>query len=266
MQIKVKGLFGAKGGEFSILRCHVAICTIEKANAIINFVIKLRSNPVMNTNQRPLGCVCIDELHVLSDIHRGFLLELLVCKLRFNRTDDHVQIVGLSATMGNLPQMSNCFGAQLYVTDYRPVPLQEYVVHRGKLLTADGAAQAIANPHPKDPDGFLTLAMQGLQKGQQVLVFCHSRKGCEVTGRAIATHLTQQLPELKIASHRSVDDASPEALRAQRKTVVDKLAASDVCVDKQLAELIMAGIAYHHAGSLAFTCATRCVYPFCSGY
>jgi DNA polymerase theta len=41
--------------------------------------------------------VVLDELHMLDDEHRGYLLELMVTKLLLLQQD--VQIVGMSATL-----------------------------------------------------------------------------------------------------------------------------------------------------------------------
>ena len=54
----------------------VAVCTIEKANGIIN---RLLEEKAMNT----LGLVVIDELHLLGDASRGYLLELSVTKIQY---------------------------------------------------------------------------------------------------------------------------------------------------------------------------------------
>lgn len=44
-----------------------------------------------------LGVVVLDELHMLDDEHRGYLLELMVTKLLLLQQD--IQIVGMSATL-----------------------------------------------------------------------------------------------------------------------------------------------------------------------
>lgn len=44
-----------------------------------------------------LGAVVLDELHMIDDEHRGYLLELIASKLL--SLDSTVQIIGMSATL-----------------------------------------------------------------------------------------------------------------------------------------------------------------------
>jgi len=60
--------------------CHcwcsgVIVCTIEKANALVN---KMMEDDCLGQ----LSAVVVDELHMVGDDDRGYLLELLLTKLR----------------------------------------------------------------------------------------------------------------------------------------------------------------------------------------
>ena len=57
-------------------RTDIAICTIEKANSIVNRMLE-------DGSLADLGCVVVDELHLLGDPSRGYLLELLLTKIRY---------------------------------------------------------------------------------------------------------------------------------------------------------------------------------------
>lgn len=69
----------------------------------------------------------VDEIHLLNDRGRGPTLEILITLLR--RLLKDVQILGLSATIGNPDELAAWLGASLVVDTWRPVPL-----HQGVLL------------------------------------------------------------------------------------------------------------------------------------
>ena len=103
----------------------IAIATIEKANGIVN---RLMEEGELGT----VGCIVVDELHLLGDPSRGYLLELLLTKIRYvsggqEDADKTVQIVGMSATLPNLQDLAGWLDASLYTTDFRPVPLTENI-------------------------------------------------------------------------------------------------------------------------------------------
>lgn len=50
----------------------------------------------------------IDELHMVCDPHRGLPLELSITKLLFSKHAQHIQLVGMSATMGGKPVVTFC--------------------------------------------------------------------------------------------------------------------------------------------------------------
>lgn len=69
----------------------------------------------------------------MGDQQRGYLLELLLTKLRYSTAsvDEEVgeglQIVGMSATMSNAAAFAQWLDAQLYETSFRPVQLRKFV-------------------------------------------------------------------------------------------------------------------------------------------
>ena len=69
------GYFGGTGySRFE--EVDLAICTIEKANSLVNRIVEDES--IHN-----IGMVVVDEIHMIGDEGRGYLLELLVTKLLF---------------------------------------------------------------------------------------------------------------------------------------------------------------------------------------
>lgn len=63
---------------------------VSKANALVNTAIE-------EFTINDLGIVVLDELHMINDDHRGYLMELMASKLLV--LENHVQIVGMSATL-----------------------------------------------------------------------------------------------------------------------------------------------------------------------
>lgn len=55
------------------------------------------NNAIEECSVGDLGVVVLDELHMLDDEHRGYLLELMVTKLLLLQQD--TQIIGMSATL-----------------------------------------------------------------------------------------------------------------------------------------------------------------------
>ena len=89
--LQVRGFYGEKGiGKY--IPENILICTIEKSNVLINnFLTNDNNNYNNNKNNNNnnnsknknigilnVGCVVIDELHMMGDPHRGYLLEILI--------------------------------------------------------------------------------------------------------------------------------------------------------------------------------------------
>ena len=186
--------FGAKHGHvmrhvMTCLRWHsgadVAVCTIEKASALLNRLLEEILGPSREGDSRPMrslfeedsfgdvGVVVVDEIHLLGEKQRGYLLELILIKVRLSAaqglaqkrkrkkmTKDvkliigkekrgeekmpRLQIIGLSATIPNVKLLSDWLEATLYVCHERPVPLNLSLAPR------------VAG-RPRDPDGLVYL-------------------------------------------------------------------------------------------------------------
>jgi DNA polymerase theta len=143
--------------------CHVAVCTMEKAHAILNRL-------VAEDRLGEVGFVAVDEVHMLGDPSRGHLLELLISKLRFagsreshqdgatdqpsaagggggsssgggaggaSRVLPPRQLVLMSATLPNGAEIARWLGAALYTAEHRPVPLDLFVKLNSQLHSFD---------------------------------------------------------------------------------------------------------------------------------
>ncbi|MBN1792078.1 DEAD/DEAH box helicase [Candidatus Woesearchaeota archaeon] len=75
--------------------------------------------------------VVVDEIHLLNDAGRGPALEVLITILRSMIKD--LQLIGLSATIGNPEELSSWLGAELVMDDWRPVRLDKGVYMDGEV-------------------------------------------------------------------------------------------------------------------------------------
>jgi len=84
--------------------------------------------------------VIIDELHLIGDESRGYLLEILLTKLAYvNKTGvSTVQVIAMSATFPNLKEIALWLDTCLYITNFRPIEVKEYMKLGNELLASDG--------------------------------------------------------------------------------------------------------------------------------
>jgi hypothetical protein len=77
--------------------CQPALCigtklTQVQANSLVNAAIE-------DFSIDKLGVVVMDELHMIDDESRGYILELMATKLLTLQIEDKVQLIGMSATL-----------------------------------------------------------------------------------------------------------------------------------------------------------------------
>ena len=87
----------------------------HRANIMIN-------NLLDEGKEERIKMIVIDEIHMLTDQNRGFLLEIILSKIKF-LLHDKIQIIGMSATLPNISDLSGWLGASLYNTTFRPTNL-----------------------------------------------------------------------------------------------------------------------------------------------
>ena len=100
----------------------IIICTSEKLDSLIRHRAAW---------MRQVSVLIIDEIHLLNDPSRGPTLEILITIMR--ELVKGVQIVGLSATIGNPKELAEWLGAELIVDDWRPVRLEKGIYHDGEV-------------------------------------------------------------------------------------------------------------------------------------
>jgi helicase len=80
---------------------------------------------------KKIKVVIIDEIHLLNDAGRGPTLEILITILR--RVLKNLQIIGLSATIGNPVELAEWLNAELILDDWRPVQLKKGIYLDGEI-------------------------------------------------------------------------------------------------------------------------------------
>jgi len=98
------------------------ICTAEKLDSLIRhhapWLIKVAT-------------VIVDEVHLMNDPGRGPTLEILITMLR--ELLEKVQIIALSATIGNPDELAEWLNANLVVDNWRPVKLKKGIYFKGEI-------------------------------------------------------------------------------------------------------------------------------------
>ncbi|XP_065666550.1 helicase POLQ-like isoform X3 [Hydra vulgaris] len=216
----------------------VYIATIEKANAIVNSLVELN-------REDELGMIVIDELHMIGEGGgRGALLEILISKVLYKFL--HVQVIGMSATFGNIEELKTFLNAELYIDDFRPVELIEYAkmddtlyeinknseeLYR-KVRTVTHAQNTPSAFKAGDPDHILTLVLEVIPQNS-CLIFCSTKKNCENVALMLAKSMPRELMVNK---------------KEERQQLLDLLKSTISGVCFTLKSTIAFGIAYHHSG------------------
>ncbi|CAN6360721.1 unnamed protein product [Urochloa humidicola] len=251
----VRSFYGNQGGGSLPKDTAAAVCTIEKANSLVNKLLE-------DGRLSELGVIVIDELHMVGDQHRGYLLELMLTKLRYaagegnsdsssgetsgsssGRNATHgLQIIGMSATMPNVAAVADWLQAALYQTDFRPVPLEEFIKVGNQIFDKDmnvvRVLPKVADLGGKDPDHIVEMCNEVVLQGHSVLLFCSSRKGCESTARHVA----------KFLKMTSVGPSDVSSEFSDATSAIDALRRCPSGLDPVLEETLPFGVAYHHAG------------------
>ncbi|HTY91448.1 MAG TPA: ATP-dependent DNA helicase [Methanocella sp.] len=175
-----------------------------------------------------LTVVVADEVHLIDSANRGPTLEVTLAKLR--RLNPALQVIALSATIGNAKELADWMGAKLVVSDWRPTELKEGVFF-GRAITFSSEKRVIKTP---GPDDVLALVADTLAEGGQCIVFANTRKSSESIAQKLARSLSKQESEEEKAKFIDI------------KQQVMRHAETDTCA--KLAACVEHGIAFHHAG------------------
>ena len=232
---------------------QLCISTIEKAERIFTSLFE-------EGRGGELGLVVVDELHFVGENSRGCLLESLLTRLRIFLP--RCQIIGMSATMPNLGDMTQWLGAEKFDgQDFkRPVELLEHVVCGRELLHKKGNVKdLLPAPAVDDPDLLVHLAMKSVVSScgnddGSLLVFCPTVKETEAVAKQLKAAFGQRVsPSVSecIAGTGEGDTATRQSeLQRRRHAVKEELQSlsSDLNPSNPVLQMcVLHGIAFHNA-------------------
>ena len=177
-----------------------------------------------------LDCVVADEVHLVDVEHRGPTLEVTLAKLR--RVNPNLQVVALSATVGNAGEMAEWLDAELVDSSWRPLELRKGVHYGQALHFGDGTQQELPVQRTEKPTE--AVVRETLDEGGSTLVFVNSRRNAEGAAKRLAKTTVDGLD----ADERAALSSLAEEIRA----------VSDTETSDDLADCVEQGAAFHHAG------------------
>ncbi|AKU06212.1 ATP-dependent DNA helicase [Haloferax gibbonsii] len=207
----------------------IIVATSEKVDSLV------RNNAAWMDQ---LTCVVADEVHLVDDRHRGPTLEVTLAKLR--RLNPNLQVVALSATVGNAGVVADWLDAELVKSDWRPIDLKMGVHYGNAVSFADGSQREVpVGRGERQTPALVADALEGDGDGDQgsSLVFVNSRRNAESAARRMA-----DVTERYITGDERGDLAE---LAAEIRDV------SDTETSEDLAAAVAKGAAFHHAGLAA---------------
>jgi helicase len=204
-----------------LARNDIILTTNEKADSLLRHRAKWMEE---------ISLVVADEVHLLNEAERGPTLEVVLARLM--QVNPDIQVLALSATMGNVDEIAAWLKAQFVVTEWRPVSLKEGVLLHDEIQFKDGDARKIVRKTSNDA---VNLALNTIKTGGQALVFTSTRKNAAALAKKIADETGAALSKpLK----RTLEKEAENILEAAERTRLSE----------GLSDLVKCGAAFHHAG------------------
>jgi helicase len=232
--VPLKALATEKYDEFNNKGVRVGIATgdFDRRDDLLgkNDIIVATSEKVdslLRNNARwiaEITLLVIDEVHLIDSPSRGPTLEMVIAKMRYR--NPAMQVIGLSATIGNPQVLAGWLDADLVTSTWRPVDLRQGVFCKDRIHFREGDRQV--KQVSKNYDD-LNLCLDTIAEGGQCLVFVSSRRNAEAFAKRAASAIKADIPELKSCSAKLGHDAETEMV-------------------KTLALCVSHGAAFHHAG------------------
>jgi superfamily II DNA/RNA helicase len=181
------------------------VTTYERADSLLR-----RKSPWLEV----IGAVVVDEIQNLSAPERGARLESVLMRLR--RNSENLQIIALSATVGDPDEVAHWLNCELIESNQRPVPLINRVVN------SDDKTATLSE-----------LVMTTVQANGQAIVFSRTRREAESYALKLAQDVGRQLTTLE---------------KNELDSELESVENWNARISPNLRVLLHDGVAYHHAG------------------
>ncbi|MCQ8894549.1 MAG: ATP-dependent DNA helicase [Methanolinea sp.] len=210
---------GISTGDFdrrdeNLGRYDIIVATSEKVDSLLR-------------NRAPwlpdITLLVVDEVHLLDSTDRGPTLEMVMTKMRAKIP--RLQVIALSATIGNPRVLAGWLDAGVVTGTWRPVDLRQGVYLNGEISFGNGIRKVPPVSRTED----VNLLLDTVGEGGQCLVFVSSRKNAEAFAKRAAKALTCSDPGLLECASR-----------------LKKIAVTET--EQALAGCVAMGSAFHHAG------------------
>jgi helicase len=196
-------------------RNDIVVATSEKVDSLLR-----NGAPWLSK----ITLLVVDECHLIGSPDRGATLEMVIAKLLMKNPG--MQVIALSATVGNPGAIAGWLNAALVTSEWRPVDLREGVYFEGAIHFAEREDRIVAGKSRYDD---LNLVLDTVAEGGQCLVFVSSRRNAEAFAKRAAGGLKLSEPALDTAS-----------------AAIEHEAQTDL--GRTLALCVRNGAAFHHAG------------------
>ncbi|QOR95154.1 DEAD/DEAH box helicase [Thermosphaera chiliense] len=169
--------------------------------------------------------IVIDEMHTIGDPDRGPIIEMIVARA----LKAGVQILGLSATIGNPHHLAEWIKGGLVDTPWRPVKLVEgyYSKSLRKIFFDNGVEESV---EVNTGDRILDVVLHNLSMDYQTIVFIHNRRKVEEYAEKVSLKLPPT-PEEEVEDFVAQLSEDPSSMEREFLT-----------------SLLRRGVGYHHAG------------------
>jgi helicase len=230
---------GISTGDFDsadnwLERYDIIVTTNEKADSLLRHRAKWMDS---------ISLVVADEIHLLNEAQRGPTLEIVLARLL--QVNPHIQILALSATINNVDEIAGWLNAKYITTEWRPINLKEGIMLKEEIQYRSGEARKI---EPETHVPLINLILNTLQNGGQALIFSSTRKSAVSAAKTIASHMDKVLAPKSGSKlvKKAREEQTKGVLRKEAKKILN--AGEHTQMREELADLVLCGTAYHHAG------------------